>query len=212
MALMMCWELSQPHHHCHTAPVFEGDVWHSSWDRTTSSGFDVHAYFAQDAKNTRMATYDHVYAQQEERLHFIRLWGVAEGDVEYRIDLMNNNACTSKLMTRPFRAKGIPENATWHGQQYIGASGYRDGSILTNFFTADFGNTKTDHWEGLYSRGDVGCWPVTEHYHYVASNGDVEVGHTNYYNLAEGNHNTSIFDVPANCPKPSQDYPKTALF
>jgi hypothetical protein len=205
VALLMSGADAQHDHHCYTPPNFGADamIRHHE-DGGRHDDFGVRAHFWQDGERHRVATYEIVedHRDQEDKYHRIYFFHHdvhhPSGGVEFKINL-NAKTCTREDLTREFRPLEIPQNATFSHQQYVGSSGERGGSILTNFFRASFQHRHGDaRWEGLFTSGDIGCWPVEDIFE-DRSDSTRSVTHTSYYNLVQGISDPSVFEVPSIC-------------
>jgi len=132
-------------HHCETPPVWGGEVIKriddKDQDKDRQNHFGIKMKFYQDAEHHRVATFDveedhrdgpehpqqHIYMfDHEHNPH-------GDHGIEFRINLKTKD-CTSHDLDEEFRPIEIPQDAEHYAQQYIGASGVREGSVLVNRF------------------------------------------------------------------------------
>jgi hypothetical protein len=192
LALLAVAAFAQPPaHHCETPSVFGALIYHHSHSSGSHQDFSARSQFWQDGERSRVATYDVVNEQNstQARYHRIMFWHddvhQPDGGVEFKIDLNAKN-CTKYELKGAFRPVGIPVNATYIQQQYVGSAGYRDGSILSNYYKATFAHQYgTSYWDGMYSSGSVGCWPIFETIE-DKNSVNTSVTHIQYFNLVQG--------------------------
>lgn len=198
-------------HHCETPPVWSAEILSRIDDKhdDRSSHFGIKQKFFQDAEHARVASYDVEEEGREKREHYeqrIYLFHHEEhrpeGGVEFRINL-KDKSCTRHDLDDEFRPVEIPHNATHLSQQYIGASGVREGSVLTNHFGIEHEDHDSEaRWEGEFTDREVGCFPVTETFEEKSKDhdGEHEVrAHTQYYNIVLGISDPSVFEIPEEC-------------
>jgi hypothetical protein len=196
---------AQPPHHCETPLVWGADIiTHRHQSGTHEGEFGVRSHVWQDGERNRFATYDveDSRGHSTEKFHRIFLFHhdvhQRDGGVEFKIDLIKKT-CTKYELKGEFYPLQIPHNAEFHGQQYIGSNAQRDGSILTNFYSAYRNDTRGQtRWEGIFTSGDVGCWPVEETYEQHAMPNSVYQT-SRYFNFVNGISDPSVFEPPANC-------------
>jgi len=56
----------------------------------------------------------------------------------------------------------------------------------------------TFHWEGQFTGGDVGCFPVSEQFE-EHKKGKEHKEHTEFYNIVVGIADPSVFEPPKDC-------------
>jgi len=205
-ALLLAYvNAADEHRHCVTPP---------NWEATTiikghvvkdhhADHFGVHSHYHQDGQRHRVAIYEMVdYQGNQDYYHKIYLHHHEEHHpepgVEFRINLKTKE-CTKHELDYPFRPIEIPSNATHHSEQYVGSAGYRDGSVLTGFYTASFEHEHGKaRWQGIFTSRDTGCFPVSEVFE-SKRHEETEVTSMEFFNVVLGISDPSIFYPPEEC-------------
>jgi hypothetical protein len=105
--------------------------------------------------------------------------------------------CT-KFPAGPFRPFGVPPNARFEGEYYIGGP----GEVVEAVEWSDRSDVTRENWIGVFSR--VNCYPIRTWVHNGQTN---ETIHTHIFNLVTGINNPAIFEPPPPCQNATMNEP-----
>jgi len=142
--------------------------------------------YAYDDENRRISLLADV-DQSKETFHVIDLFDVKK---RYSISLKTKK-CKVEALTRDFRPFGVPSNAKFTRQQEIGTDAFVEGGVLVNEWHDSSNN---NNWFGVFTAH--GCIPVSDFFQPNTTNGYV---HTQFYDVALGISDPSIFVPPSQC-------------
>ncbi|XP_065829395.1 mammalian ependymin-related protein 1-like [Oscarella lobularis] len=143
-----------------------------------------------DATNKRMHVREEINAVRPGR-EFHEIWAIYSKNVVYTLNLASMT-CTKTTPTAPFRLIGIPSNATFEGDFFIGAGSNK--LEVQEWSDRILVPTQPETWIGTFTVPD--CIPVKE----VLRGNDVDHAVvTSFYDITAGIRNASIFDPPPQC-------------
>ncbi|KAK7113118.1 mammalian ependymin-related protein 1-like [Littorina saxatilis] len=148
-------------------------------------------YVAYDATNKRRAIFEEQNVIVPGR-QFREFLEIGSENVMYEINL-TLKTCTKIPMRRPWRVYGIPPNATFENEYYIGGPGEE---VFAQEWSDRIPLRQREFWVGVFSLNN--CYPIREVIiaDYEQVNSTIT---TNFYDIVQGIPNPNDFLVPAEC-------------
>jgi len=116
-------------------------------------------------------------------------------NIQYTFDLKTKQ-CTKTTVQRPWRDFGIPKNATFLGEGYIGSSAIPNAGILTDLWTDEFTDQKGNKVEYVGVWTYEGCLPVNIAYYSEAEKLNT---HSFFFDISPGIENPNVFTPRPEC-------------
>jgi len=155
-------------------------------DTTQKDTNSMRGHYAYDDENRRTSLLADV-DQSKEPFHVIELFDAKK---RYSISLKTKK-CKVEALTRDWHHFGVPPNAKFAGQREIGTDAFVEGGVLVNEWHDSHNN---NNWFGVFTAH--GCIPVSDFFQPNTTSGYV---HTQFYDVALGISDPSIFLPPSQC-------------
>jgi len=153
---------------------------------TTRKDPQMRGHYAYDDENHRTSLLADV-EQAKETFHVIELFDIKK---RYSISLKTSK-CTVEALTHDWHHFGVPPGAKFSGQREIGTDAFVEGGVLVNEWHDSSNN---NNWFGVFTAH--GCIPVSDFFQPNTTNGYI---HTQFYDVALGISDPSIFIPPSQC-------------
>jgi len=102
----------------------------------------------------------------------------------------------------PFRPFGVPPEARFEGQYYVGGPGEDFEAVEWS----DRSDVRRENWLGVFSR--INCYPIRT---WLRDSRVNETIHTDIFNLVSGIVNPALFEPPAACSNATLEYEPTPI-
>ncbi|KAL8593178.1 hypothetical protein ACOMHN_009833 [Nucella lapillus] len=173
--------------HCVTPSQFTGRS--TQFDHETNQ---INRYFiAYDALNKRRAFIEEQNAVIPGK-QFLEFLMLGNENVMYEINL-SKKTCRKSPMRRPWRPFGIPPNATFESEYYIGGPGEQ---LFAQEWSDRIPLRQREYWLGVFSMKN--CYPIREVF--IADYKELNSTTTNnIFDIVEGIIDPNIFIPPPEC-------------